>query len=74
MNKDNRRPPYGKIAKKDSYIRSLGDAFRTAIEMNKETSFVDAVTNRRTHNSPTKIDTQINELEYCFRAFTLTSC
>ena len=28
-----------KIAKKDSYIKTLGDAFRQAIEINRESSF-----------------------------------
>ena len=32
-----------KIANRDSYIRTLDDAFKQAIEMNRETSFVEAV-------------------------------
>ena len=31
-----------KIAKKNSYIRTLNDAFKQAIEINRETSFVEA--------------------------------
>ena len=30
-----------KIVKKDSYIKMLGDAFRQAIEINRESSFVE---------------------------------
>ena len=33
-----------KIAKKNSYIKTLDDAFRQAIEINRETSFVEAAT------------------------------
>ena len=35
-----------KIAKKNSYIKTLDDAFRQPIEINKETSFVEAATGR----------------------------
>ena len=31
-----------KIAKKNSYIKTLDDAFKQAIEINRETSFVEA--------------------------------
>ena len=31
-----------KITKKNSYIRTLGDAFKQAIEINRESSFVEA--------------------------------
>ena len=31
-----------KIVKRDSYIRTLDDAFKQAIEINRETSFVEA--------------------------------
>ena len=31
-----------KIAKKNSYIKTLNDAFRQAIDINRETSFVEA--------------------------------
>ena len=37
-----------KIAKKNSYIKTLDDAFRQAIDINRETSFVEAATGR--HN------------------------
>ena len=33
-----------KIAKKNSYIKTLDDAFRQAIDINRETSFVEAAT------------------------------
>ena len=43
-------PPYPrdkllkKLARKDSYIKTLQDAFRNAVEINREISFVDATT------------------------------
>ena len=52
-----------KSAKKDSYIKTLGDAFKQAIEINKESSFVDAAAERYNEQNPMKIDTQINELD-----------
>ena len=33
-----------KIAKKNSYIKTLDDAFRQALDINRETSFVEAAT------------------------------
>ena len=56
-----------KIAKKDSYIRTLGDAFRQAKEIDRESSFVDAAAGRYVEQSATKIDTQINELDDSFQ-------
>ena len=56
-----------KIAKKNSYIRTLDDAFRQAIDINRETSFVEAAAGRYNDQSGTKIETQINELEYSFQ-------
>ena len=35
-----------KIAKKNSYIKTLDDAFKQAIEINRETSFVEAASGR----------------------------
>ena len=35
-----------KIAKKNSYIKTLDDAFRQAIDINRETSFVEAAAGR----------------------------
>ena len=56
-----------KIAKKVSYIKTLGDAFRQAIEINRKSSFVDAASGRYNEQNPTKIDTQINELDDSFQ-------
>ena len=56
-----------KIAKKNSYIRTLDDAFRQTIDINRETSFVEAATGRYNDQSGTKIETQINELEDSFQ-------
>ena len=52
-----------KIAKRDSYIRTLDDAFKQAIEINRENSFV----GRYNDTNGTKIDTQINELDDSFQ-------
>ena len=56
-----------KIAKKESYIKTLGDAFKQAIEINRESSFVDAAAGRYNEQNPMKIDTQINELDDSFQ-------
>ena len=56
-----------KIAKKNSYIKTLDDAFKQAIEINRETSFVEAASGRYRNQSCTKIETQINELEDSFQ-------
>ena len=60
-----------KIAKKDSYIKTLGDAFRQAIEINRESSFVEAVSGR--WQNPTKINTQINELDNSFQDYEINA-
>ena len=56
-----------KIAKKNSYIKTLDDAFKQAIEINRETSFVEAASGRYNDQSCTKIETQINELDDSFQ-------
>ena len=43
-----------KIAKKDSYIRTLGDAFRQAKEIDRESSFVDTAAGRYADQNTTK--------------------
>ena len=60
-----------KIAKKNSYIKTLDDAFKQAIEINRETSFVEAATGRYNNQSGTKIETQINELEDSFQEYDI---
>ena len=52
-----------KIGKKNSYIKTLDDAFRQAIDINRETSFVEATTGKYNDQSGTKIETQIIELD-----------
>ena len=52
-----------KIAKRDSYIRTLDNAFEQAIEINRETSFVEAATGKYNDQNCMKIDTQIYELD-----------
>ena len=56
-----------KIAKKNSYIKTLDDAFKQAIEINRETSFVEAASGRYNDRNCTKIETQINELDDWFQ-------
>ena len=56
-----------KIAKRDSYIRTLEDAFKQAIEISRETSFVEAAAGKYNDQNYTKIDTQINELDDSFQ-------
>ena len=56
-----------KIAKKNSYIKTLENAFKQAIEINRESSFVDAAAGRYNKQNTTKIDTQINELDNSFQ-------
>ena len=56
-----------KITKKESYIKTLDEAFKQAIEINREASFVDAAAGRYNEQNSTKIDTQINELDDSFQ-------
>ena len=56
-----------KIAKKNSYIKTLDDAFKQAIEINRETSFVEAASGRYNDQNGTKIEAQINELDDSFQ-------
>ena len=56
-----------KIAKKNSYIKTLVDVFRQAININRETSFVEAAAGRYNSQCSIKIETQINELEGSFQ-------
>ena len=62
-----------KIAKKNLYIKTLHDAFRQAIEINKETSFVEAATGKYSDHSNTRIETQINELEDSFQEYDINA-
>ena len=62
-----------KIAKKNSYIKTLDDAFRQAIDINRETPFVEAVTGRYNDQIGTKIETQINELEDSFQEYDINA-
>ena len=56
-----------KIAKKNSYIRTLDDMFKQAIEINRETSFVEAASGCYNEQNNTRIDTQINKLDDSFQ-------
>ena len=62
-----------KIAKKNSYIKTLDDTFRQAIEINKETSFIEAATGKYSDHSNTRIETQINELEDSFQEYDINA-
>ena len=50
-----------KIAKKNSYVKTLDDAFKQALDINRETSFVEAAMGRYNDQIGTKIETQIND-------------
>ena len=58
-----------KLARRDSYIKTLQDAFRNAIEINREISFVDATTGR---SGETRI-TQINEMDDSFPDYEINA-
>ena len=62
-----------KIAKKNSYIKTLNNAFRQALDINRETSFVEAATGRYNDQSGTKTETQINELEDSFQEYDINA-
>ena len=62
-----------KIAKRDSYIRTLDDAFKQAVEINRETCFVEAAMGKFNDTNCTKIDTQINELDDSFQDFKINA-
>ena len=62
-----------KIAKKNSYIKTLDDTFKQAIEINRETSFVEAATGSYNDQSGTKIETKINELEDSFQEYDINA-
>ena len=62
-----------KIAKKNSYIKTLDNAFKQAIEINRETSFVEAATGSYNDQNGTKIKTQINELEDSFQEYDINT-
>ena len=62
-----------KLAKKNSYIKTLDDAFKQAIDINKESSFVEAATGRSNDQVNTRIDTQINELEDSFQDYDINT-
>ena len=55
------------IAKKNSYIKTLDDAFKQAIEINRENSFVEAASGRYNDQNYIKTKTQINELDDLFQ-------
>ena len=62
-----------KIAKKNSYIKTLDDAFKQALDINHETSFVEAATGRYNDQNGTKIETQINELSDSFQEYDINA-
>ena len=62
-----------KLAKKNSYIKTLEDAFKQAIDINKESSFVEAATGQSNDQANTRIDTQINELEDSFQDYDINA-
>ena len=49
----------------------LDDAFKQALDINRETSFVEAATGRYNDQRGTNIETQINELSYSFQEYDI---
>ena len=62
-----------KIAKKISYIKMVDNAFRQALEIYRETSFVEAATGKYNDQSGTTIETQINELSNSFQEYDINA-
>ena len=62
-----------KIAKKNSYVKTLDDAFKQALDINRETSFVEAATGRYNDQSGAKIKTQINKLSDSFQEYDINA-
>ena len=62
-----------KIAKKNSYIKTLDDAFKQALDINRETSFVEAARGRYNEQNSTKIKTLINELSDSFQEYDVNA-
>ena len=62
-----------KIAKKNLYIKTLDNAFKQAIDINCETSFVEAATGRYNEQNGTKIETQVNELSDSFQEYNVNA-
>ena len=62
-----------KIAKKNSYIKTLDNVFKQAIDINRETSFVEAATGRYNDQNGTKIETKINELSDSFQEYDVNA-
>ena len=62
-----------KIAKKNSYIKTLDNAFKQALDINRETSFVEAATGRYNEQNSTKVETQINELSDSFQEYDVNA-
>ena len=58
-----------KLARKDSYIKTLQDAFRNAVEINREISFVEATTGNSTETKTS----QINELDDSFPDYDINA-
>ena len=62
-----------KIAKKNSYVKTLDDAFKQALDINRETSFVEAATGRYNDQNGTKTETQINKLSDSFQQYDINA-
>ena len=60
-----------KIAKKNLYIKTLNDAFKQALDINRETSFVEAAMGRYNEQNGTKIE--INELNNSFQEYDVNA-
>ena len=56
-----------KLSKENTYVNTLKAAFKAALEINRETSFMNASIAQQKENKGTSVDTQINELDDSFQ-------
>ena len=62
-----------KITKTNSYMKTLDDVFKQALDINRETSFVEVAMGRYNEQNGTKIETQINELSDSFQEYDVNA-
>ena len=58
---------------KNSYIKTLDNAFKQVLDINQETSFVEAATGRYNEQNGTEIKTQINEFSDSFQEYDVNA-
>ena len=61
------------MLRKTHTLKTIDQAFKQAIDINRETSFVEAATGRYNDQIGTKIETQIDELEDSFQEYDINA-